>query len=63
MSFSMTGGFYAGVFYPPCSPLYEPSGDHPLIYSDCFAPAGQSENYRGFLFLTTEMREDYYLYS
>ena len=62
MSFAV-GGFYAGVFYPVNSPLYQPTGGEDLMYGACFAPVGQGVSYRGFLFQTAELREDYYLYA
>lgn len=62
MSFNI-GGFYAGVFYPTISPLYQPPGGEDLIYGACFALEGQGSLYRGFLYETAELREDYYLYS
>ena len=62
MSFTTASGFYAGIFYPANSPLYDPSGGE-LIYGGCFAAAGQGTAYRGFLFQTTELRADYYLYA
>lgn len=65
MPFTTASGFYAGTFYSVNSPLYDPpeSGDEDFIYSVCFAPIGQSSLYRGFLFQTAELREDYYLYA
>lgn len=62
MSFATVGGFYAGIFYPAASPLYDPSGKG-YEYGSCFASIGQSALYRGFLFQTTVLREDYYLYA
>lgn len=54
-------GFYQGVFYPGDSPLYDPH-EEPTVDGACFAPVGQPENYRGFLYTTAELREDYYLH-
>lgn len=59
MSF-VVGGFYYGVFYPSGSPLYDPTG---TIDGDCFAPVGQPENYRGFLYQTATLLADNYLYA
>lgn len=58
-------GFYSGVFYPSDSPLYDPtgSGDIEIIAGDCFAPVGQPENYRGFLYQTATLLADSYLYA
>ena len=48
---SMAYGFYWGVFYPYCSPPYEPpDGNDPVITGSCFAAVGQPENYQGFLY-------------
>lgn len=65
MPFTTASGFYAGVFYSVGSPLYKPSDsdDETLIYGVCFVPIGQGSSYRGFLFQTAELREDYYLYA
>ena len=62
---SMAYGFYWGVFYPQFSPPYEPpgGGDEPVVAGSCFAPAGQPEDYKGFLFDTAELRSDYILYA
>lgn len=62
MSFAV-GGFYAGIFYPTNSPLYQPTGGEDLVYGACFAPIGQGASYRGFLFQTAELRKDFYLYA
>lgn len=58
---SIAYGFYQGVFYFSDSPLYKPQ-DEPVVEGSCFAPVGQPENYRGFLYQTAELREDYYLH-
>ena len=62
---SMAYGFYWGVFYPVHSPPYEPpgGGDDPAVAGNCFAPAGQPEDYKGSLFDTAELRSDYILYA
>ena len=62
---SMAYGFYWGVFYPVHSPPYEPpgGGDDPAVAGSCFAPVGQPEDYKGFLFNTAELRSDYILYA
>lgn len=62
---SMAYGFYWGVFYPVHSPPYEPpgGGDDLVITGSCFAPVGQPEDYKGFLFNTAELRSDYILYA
>ena len=59
---AMGGGFYAGIFYPETSPLYNP-GTGSLTYGACFAPIGKGALYKGFLFETAELRQDYYLYA
>lgn len=62
---SMAYGFYWGVFYPQFSPPYEPpgGGDKPVVSGSCFAPVGQPEDYKGFLYQTAELRSDYILYA
>ena len=62
---SMAYGFYWGVFYPVHSPPYDPpgGGDDPVVAGSCFAPVGQPEDYKGFLFDTAELCSDYILYS
>lgn len=60
---SMAYGFYWGVFYPVRSPPYDPGGDEPTNTGSCFAPVGQPEDYKGFLFNTAELRSDYILYA
>lgn len=62
---SMAYGFYWGIFYPYCSPDYKPpdSGEESDINGDCFAPDGQPEGYKGFLFQGTQLRSDYILYA
>ena len=62
---SSAHGFYWGVFYPVHSPPYEPpgGGDDPAVAGNCFAPAGQPEDYKRFLFDTAELRSDYILYA
>lgn len=60
---SMAYGFYWGVFYPVHSPPYNPGGDDPTNIGSCFAPVGQPEDYKGFLFNTAELRSDYILYA
>lgn len=60
---SMAYGFYWGVFYPVHSPPYDPGGDDPTVIGSCFAPVGQPEDYKGFLFNTAELRSDYILYA
>lgn len=62
MTFASMSGFYAGVFYPAGSPLYDPSEDR-FVYDSCFAAPGQTSLYHGLLFQTAELREDYYLYA
>lgn len=58
------GGFYFGVFYPCDSPLYDPTGSSgEIIYGSCFAPVGQPEKYRGFLYQTAVLLADNYLYA
>lgn len=58
-------GYYYGIFYPSDSPAYKPpdSEEIPDITGDCFAPIGQPDNYRGFLYQTTKLRADYKLYA
>ena len=48
---SMAYGFYWGLFYPCCSPPYDPpdNGDDVVTIGVCFAPEGQPEDYSGFL--------------
>ncbi len=62
---SVMYGFYRGVFYPYCSPVYKPpdSGDESETVGSCFAAVGQPENYRGFLYQTAELLADYILYA
>lgn len=60
---SMAYGFYQGVFYPGESPLYDPGGDVPETNGVCFAPIGQPESYRGFLYQTAELMANYILYA
>ena len=40
---SMAYGFYWGLFYPCCSPPYDPpdNGDDVVTIGVCFAPEGQ----------------------
>lgn len=61
---SMAYGFYWGIFYPAHSPPYEPpgGGGEPSDSGSCFVPTGQPEDYKGFLYLTAELRKDYYLH-
>lgn len=61
---SVVGGFYSGVFYTSDSPLYDPDGGgSTVINGDCFAPVGQPDNYRGFLYQTATLLADSYLYA
>lgn len=62
---SMAYGFYWGIFYPCCSPPYNPPGESeiPNTEGTCFAPEGQPEKYEGFLFQISELRSDYILYA
>lgn len=61
---SMAYGFYWGVFYPYCSPPYEPpDGNDPVITGSCFAAVGQPENYHGFLYQTAELLADNIFYA
>ena len=60
----VVGGFYSGVFYPSDSPLYDPTGGgSEYINGTCFAPVGQPDNYRGFLYQTATLLADSYLYA
>lgn len=62
---SMAYGFYWGVFYPHCSPPYDPpdNGDDVVTIGVCFAPEGQPEDYKGFLLQAAELRSNYFLYA
>lgn len=62
---SMAYGFYWGLFYPCCSPPYDPpdNGDDVVTIGVCFAPEGQPEDYSGFLLQAAELRSNYFLYA
>ena len=60
---SMAYGFYYGIFYPPCSPVFDFEDDNPKKDGPCFATIGKPTDYHGFLLQTAELRSDYILYA
>lgn len=54
-------GFYAGVFYPPNSPLLSLPDYRPDEYGSCFAVIGDERDYQGLLYTTSILLADSYL--
>lgn len=62
---SMAYGFYWGVFYPYCSPPYDPpdNGDDVVMIGVCFVSEGQPADYKGFLLQSAELCSNYFLHA